>query len=571
MNDRRAWREAVRHEARLVYGSGGDVVATELLRRADAFRNVRSDPAVAPERRMNESDAILISYADTIRREGEAPLRTLARWLAGPLEDAVSTVHVLPFYPWSSDDGFSVEDYRAVAPEYGDWSDVHAIASRKRLMVDAVINHVSAQGPWFQAFLRDEAPYRSWFRTASEDADVRDVVRPRTTPLLTPFETRGGRRWVWTTFGPDQVDLDYRSPDLLIEIVDVVLGYVRHGAEILRMDAVTFLWKELGTPSVHHPNTHALLRLMRAVLEVAAPGVVLLTETNVPHAENVSYFGRGDDEAQMVYNFALPPLLLHSVASSDASALRAWASELSTPSASTWFLNFLASHDGIGVRPVESLLRRSDIDALVERTLAHGGAVGRRRDSGGGESPYELNVNYFDVLGTPGVDEPLDLQIARFAAVHAVAMALPGVPALYVHSLLGSRGAPDLAAARGIPRAINRAKLDETRLRAELADPEGRRARVLAALTRLLAVRRSQVAFHPSAAADVLDAPSGVFALRRERKGERIHAWHELAGRSWEVDVPEGGVDLVSGASVGAGRARLAPFQVLWVRSVPGR
>lgn len=571
MNGRQAWREAVRREARFVYGSGGDDVATELLRRADAFRRGRSRPSAPAELRMNESDAILISYADTIRREGVPPLRTLARWLDGPLADAVSTVHVLPFYPWSSDDGFAVENYRAVAPEYGDWADVHAIAARNRLMVDAVVNHASAQGPWFQAFLRDEAPYRNWFRTESEDADVRDVVRPRTTPLLTPFETRAGRRWVWTTFGPDQVDLDYRAPDLLLEIVDVLLGYVGHGAEILRMDAVTFLWKELGTSCAHHPKTHALMRLMRAVLEVAAPGVVLLTETNVPHAENAAYFGDGDDEAQMVYNFALPPLLLHTVVSGDASALRAWASELSTPSSSTWFLNFLASHDGIGLRPVESLLPRSAVDALVERSLAHGGSIGRRRDASGGDSPYELNVNYFDVLGTPGALEPVEFQVARFAAVHAVAMALPGVPALYVHSLLGSRGAPDLAAARGIPRAINRATLDETELQAELADPDGRRARVLRALTRLLARRRSHVAFHPSAAAVVLDAPPGVFALRRERDGERIHAWHELAGRSWGVDVREAGVDLVSGTEVAAGRAELAPYQVLWVRSVPGR
>jgi sucrose phosphorylase len=561
------WLDAVRREARFVYGDAGDAVADDLIRRAERFRSAHPRAAVPPAARMSERDAILITYADSIRHQGEAPLRTLRRWLQGPLAGTVSTVHVLPFYPWSSDDGFAVRDYRAVAPEYGDWDDVDAIAADQRLMVDAVVNHASAQGSWFAGFLRNQAPQRDWFRTEAEDADVRGVVRPRTTPLLTPFDTAAGRRWAWTTFGPDQVDLDYRQPGLLLEIVEVLLSYVEHGAEVLRMDAVTYLWKELGTPSVHHPKTHALLRLMRAVLEVAAPWVVLLTETNVPHAENVGYFGRGDDEAQMVYNFALPPLLLHTVASGDASTLRDWADTLRTPSASTWFLNFLASHDGIGVRPVESLLPRAAVDALVQRTLAQGGAVGRKRDADGGESPYELNVNYFDALRAPGIEEPLGRQVARFAAVHAVAMALPGVPALYVHSLLGSVGSPELAAERGIPRAINRAKLDEDALRRELADADGRRARVLHALRRLATVRRSQRAFHPSAPAEVLDAPRGVFALRRGDGQDRIVALHELAGETTEARLQDGGVDLLSGRSVAAGTVRLEPYQVLWVRS----
>jgi sucrose phosphorylase len=566
MSDRRPWRDALRREARLVYGAAGDAVADELLRRAEAFQATHPRAPVPPEARMSERDAFLISYADSIRRDDEAPLRTLRRWLEGPLAGTVSTVHVLPFYPWSSDDGFAVRDYHAVAPEYGDWEDVNAIAAGHRLMVDAVVNHASAQGDWFAGFLRDEAPQRDWFRTEAPDADVRGIVRPRTTPLLTPFDTASGRRWAWTTFGPDQVDLDYRQPGLLLEVVDVLLTYVAHGAEVLRMDAVTYLWKELGTPSVHHPKTHALLRLMRAVLEVAAPWVVLLTETNVPHAENVAYFGQGDDEAQMVYNFALPPLLLHTIASGDASVLRDWAGTLRTPSPSTWFLNFLASHDGIGVRPVEALLPRAAVDALVQRTLALGGAVGRKRDADGGESPYELNVNYFDALRSPGVEEPLPRQVARFAAAHAVAMALPGVPALYVHSLLGSVGSPELAARRGVPRAINRAKLDEHVLQRELADEDGRRARVLAALQRLASVRRAQTAFHPAAPSEILDASGGVFALRRGDDVHRIVAVHELAGEAAEVRLATGGVDLLSGRPVEAGTVRLEPYQVLWVR-----
>ena len=561
-----AYEDALLREARTVYGARGDGVAAALRDLAARFEPPPGRAPVAPVARMGAEDAVLITYADMVRTPGEPPLRTLLRLLRGPLADTVSTVHLLPFFPWSSDDGFAVEDYRAVAPAYGDWDDVHALGREHRLMVDAVVNHASARGAWFAGFLRDEPPYRAWFRTEDPDTDLSAIVRPRTTPLLTPFDTAAGRRWVWTTFGPDQVDLDYREPSLLLEIAAVLLDYVAHGAEVLRMDAVTYLWKELGTPSVHHPKTHAVLRLLRAFLETAAPWVVLLTETNVPHAENVAYFGGGDDEAQMVYNFALPPLVLHTVVSGDTGPLREWAASLRTPSDQTWFLNFLASHDGIGVRPVEGLLPPEAIDALVRRTERAGGRIGRKRDADGSESAYELNVNLFDVLGDPERDEPLARQIDRFVAAHAVMAALPGVPALYLHSLLGSRGAPELVTASGVPRAINREKLDEATLLRELADPDGRRARIVRALRRLLRARR-RPAFHPAAPATALDLPSGVFGVRRGRDEDAVACVQELAGRGAAVHLDRPGYDVLTGDRVAAGELRLAPYEVRWIAS----
>jgi len=557
--------QALRRDARQVYGQQGEEVARSLERLARSFREAHPRDAVPPERRMTANDTILISYADSIRNEAEPPLRTLARWLAGPLSDTVSTVHLLPFYPWSSDDGFAVRDYRAVEPSYGDWDDVHALAKDHRLMFDAVVNHASAQGAWFDGFLRDQEPWRSWFRTEAEHADVASIVRPRTTPLLTPFDTAAGRRWVWTTFGPDQADLDYAEPSLLLEMAGILLEYVGHGAEVLRMDAVTYLWKELGSSGVHHPNTHAVLRIVRSLLEIAAPWVVVLTETNVPHQENLSYFGQGDDEAQMVYNFALPTLMAHTAVAHDTSALTTWARGLRTPGPSTWLLNFLASHDGIGLRSAEGLLAPKAVDRLIERTVRAGGGVGRKRDSDGSDSPYELNVNYFDLLAEPGTTEPLARQVDRFAALHAVAMALPGVPALYLHSLLGSRGSPELASSSGMPRAVNRAKLDHDRLKVELSDPDGRRARVLDALARLLRARRRHPAFDPSAPHQVVDTPPSVFAVRRTGPAGEVDAWHELAGETVTVRLPRGGKNLLSGAPVEAGTHTLAPYQVLWV------
>lgn len=557
-------RSALEKEACLVYGASGVEVAKDLLRLADAFRAEHPHPAIPPSRRMSESDAFLITYADTLQRAGEAPLKTLAAWLEGPLKNTVSTVHLLPFYPWSSDDGFAVKDYREVDPNYGTWRDVEAVGKHHRLMFDAVINHASAQGAWFQAYLRGEEPQRRWFRSETATVDTSTVVRPRTSPLLTKFDAADGERWLWTTFGPDQVDLDYRDPSLLLEVARVLLAYAGHGADVLRMDAVTYLWKELGTPCVHHPNTHAVLRLLRAFLETAAPWMVILTETNVPHAENLSYFGSGRDEAQMIYNFALPPLMLHTMTTGRTRVLQEWAASLATPSDETWFLNFLASHDGIGVRPVEGLLASSDVEAMVARTEALGGRVGMKREADGRETPYELSINYLDALQTPGAKASTDVEVARFAAAHAVMMALPGVPALYVHSLLGSRGAPDLVRATGIARRINRAKLNANDVARELADPTSLRAGVLRSLQHLLRVRRSHPAFHPSAASQVLDTQDGVFAVQRGDDAP-LYAVHELAGQSRDAALPRGGTDLLTGERVSEGTLHLEPYAVRWI------
>ena len=522
---------------------------------------------------LDERDAVLITYADSVRAPGERPLATLRRFLASDVDDTASTVHLLPFYPSTSDDGFAVADYLVVDPAYGDWDDVAALAREHRLMFDAVINHVSASHPWFQAFLRDEAPYRDYFITVEDDADLSRVVRPRTSPLTTPFETRAGTRHVWTTFSADQVDLNYANPEVLLEIVNVVLAYVARGASILRLDAVTYLWKEAGTTCVHLPRTHEVMRLLRSVIDAVAPHVVLLTETNVPHDENVAYFGDGHDEAHMVYNFALPPLVLHTFAHGDATALRSWAAALTTPSDATCFFNFLASHDGIGVRPVEALLSPGEIAALAERVRAHGGLVSYRSHPDGSQSPYELNVSFFDALSDPRGPEGLATQVERFMCAQAIMLALAGVPGIYLHSLIGARSHREGVRASGHARAINREKLSLERLRAELADERGIRAGVLGRYRALLRARRSEGAFHPTAPQRVLDTANGVFALRRGPPGASVTCLHNVGDRPapielGDVGLPAGGAtDLTTGRSLplDEGSLTLAPYAVAWL------
>lgn len=510
---------------------------------------------------LDQSEAMLITYADQFSQPGEPPLRTLRRFLQTQ-RGVISAVHLLPFLPYSSDDGFSVVDYLAIHPGWGSWSDVAALARDWTVMFDAVINHISVQHEWFAGFLAGDQRYREHVICVDPGTDLSAVVRPRTSPLLTPFETAEGVRHVWTTFSADQVDLNYANPAVLLAIVEVLLAYVEHGAGYLRLDAVTYLWKEIGTDCVHHRNTHRVLQLIRAVLDEVAPATVVITETNVPHAENVRYFGDGINEAQLVYNFALPPLVLHTFATGDASALAGWAAGLRPPSAGTGFFNFLASHDGIGLRGVEGILSAEQIEALAQRCQDHGGLVGLKTNPDGTASPYELNINYFDALSDPATAD--DLAVDRFLAAQAIMLMLAGVPGIYVHSLLGSRNDHAGVARTGSPRSINREKFDWPVLQAELADSGSTRSVVLTRFQTLLRARRAEPAFHPQAPQSVVDAGPGVFALERVAADGAVVRC--LVNVTAEPRVASGaiGYDLLT-RCVSTGAA-MRPYEVRWLR-----
>lgn len=431
------------------------------------------------------------------------------------LEGVVSGLHVLPFLPSSSDDGFSVVDYRRVDPSLGSWNEISALGKSFDLMFDGVFNHISAESDWFRGFLRADSKYLDWFITVDGNPDLSKVVRPRTLPLLTTFETASGPRKVWTTFSRDQVDLNVREPEVLLELLDVLLFYVERGARFIRLDAIAYLWKEIGTSCIHLPQTHRVVQLMRTVLDTVAPGVMLITETNVPHEDNISYFGDGSNEAQLVYNFALPPLVLHSLLEGNAEALSRWASKLELPTRKVAFLNFLASHDGIGVTPVRGILSGTEFDRLVSLVEARGGFVSRRSNQDGSASPYELNINFLDALTDPSDPDSEQTAIDRFLTAHAIMFAMPGLPAVYFHSLFGSRGDRAGAESSGMPRRINRQKLARAELERELDQPGSRRSRILRELSQLLRTRQTSPAFAPTAPAEVLALDQRVFALRR--------------------------------------------------------
>jgi len=522
-----------------------------------------------PSPYFSERTVTLITYGDTLQRGDEAPLRTLRRFLDKRLKGVIDTVHILPFYPYSSDDGFSVIDYYTIDPNLGSWEDVAALRQDYRLMFDAVINHISAQSSWFQKFLAGDPAFQGMFLTESPDTDLSSVTRPRTTPLLTPFvNSDGATVHVWTTFSDDQADLDYHDPQTLLRILAVLLFYVEQGAQVIRLDAIAYLWKQAGTSCIHLPQTHAVVQLIRAVLDVVAPHVIVITETNVPHVENISYYGDGANEAQLVYNFTLPPLLLHTLIAGNATKLIDWINSLPRPTEHTAFFNFTASHDGIGVRPVEGILNTAEIQHLIAAVEQRGGRISYKANPDGSSSPYELNITYVDAVAPP--DQSESMRIASFILSQAAMLTLAGVPAMYIHSLLGSHNNIAGMQITGQNRAINRAKLDEAAVEAELDDPSSFRSQVFRAYTHMLKVRTTCAAFHPQGEQQATSFNHGrILAIERiaPDHSERVLALFNVTSEAQTVQLTiQPQQDILTNETITDQTVQLAPYQVRWLR-----
>ena len=542
--------------------------APQLYERAQKLMDGYRARVVLRDGELSERDSILITYGDQVQSPNEKPLQTLGKFCGQYLAGVINGIHILPFYPWTSDDGFSVVDYRKVDKNLGEWEDISSMQSHFRLMFDGVINHISAQSEWFKGFLQDNPHYRDYFITVDGSPDLSQVVRPRALPLLTIFNTPSGEKQVWTTFSDDQIDLNFKNPDVLLETLDILLMYIEHGATFIRLDAIAYLWKEIGTTCIHLPQTHHVIQFLRAALDDVTPHVHLITETNVPHADNISYFGDGINEAQLVYNFALPPLTLHTFHTGDASVLSNWAKSLTLPSDRTTFFNFLASHDGIGLNPARGILSNEEIDSLVNKTLEHGGLISYKHNSDGSHSPYEMNINYFDALSNPYGHETLELQINRFIAAQAIMLSLLGMPGVYFHSLFGSRGWMRGVKQTSRNRTINREKCQLDELQNELADSNSLRSMVFAHYSQLLLVRRNSSAFHPHGMQNVLDIHSSIFAIERVSPNKKAHVLclHNVSAQeiTFSTDY-ELATDLFTGQEIQASKITLEPYQVLWV------
>lgn len=526
----------------------------------------------------DETEIALITYGSSIRHGDEKPLQTLHQFLGNRVGDAISAVHILPFFPFSSDDGFSVIDYLAVDPDLGDWSDISAIADDYRLMADLVINHGSSRSDWFQQFLSDEAPGNRYFVTADPASDLGAVVRPRSHPLLTAYETNAGTQHVWTTFSPDQVDFDFRNPDLLLEFIRIIAFYIQSGVRIFRIDAIAFLWKTIGTSSINLDETHEVVRLLRTLMDHHQESLIILTETNVPNHENLTYFGN-QNEAHVIYNFSLPPLLVHALLTGESLYLKRLTRSNPPALQGCAYLNFTASHDGIGLRPTEGVLPEAELGQMLSTLQSFGGRISMRRGPGGTEKPYEVNISYFEAMqGT--IDGPDAHQIPRFMAAMAIMLALEGIPAIYIHSLLATPNGYEEVNRTGRNRSINRRELELEALEARLDDPNSVEAQVFDQFKSLIKKRKLQTAFHPNAVQFTLTLPEGLFGIWRQSldRAQSIFAVTNVTNQIKPLSLGDINLiagshwwDIISGESMPDidAQIELAPYQTVWITNAP--
>ncbi len=544
------------------------------------------EKTIDPSSRFTEKDIILITYGDLICGDEESPLQSLRDFSSKYIKGTINTLHILPFFPYSSDRGFSVIDFKQVDPNLGTWEDIANLKTEYRLMFDGVFNHISSKSAWFEEFLNQNPDYKDFFESFPSKEDIpenalKSVVRPRTSDLLTKFGTIQGERYVWTTFSSDQIDLNYKNPKVLIKIIEILLFYVRMGADIIRLDAVTYLWNELGTSSANLKQTHMIVKLFRDVLDAVAPQAAIVTETNVPHEENIKYFGNGRDEAQMVYNFALPPIVLYAFYTGNSSKLTKWAQSLERVSDTATYFNFLDSHDGVSIQGAVNILTEEEIQLLEKKAVEHGGLISYKDNGDGTVSPYELNITWYSALNREDSDEQVDLQIKRFIASRSIALVLMGVPGIYLLSLFGSKNDVKSVMEGKNPRIINRKTICKEACNKALENEETTTYRINKFLGPIIKKRTQEKAFNPNASQKVLDIYNSLFSILRTSVDgkEQILAITNITehGQRFEFNTREYELisdhwkDVLSEKSFSSEKGKLSidmePYGVLWLKT----
>jgi sucrose phosphorylase len=580
-------KEKLVHQLTFIYADvplneSVEVIAGRLLSTMRLHDDAELTAPKAHENLWDEQDVVLITYGDSVFESASLapdesplpPLKTLHTFLNRYCSHAINHVHILPFFPYSSDDGFSVIDYSTVNESLGSWDDIEAISEDFGLMVDLVINHCSARSAWFQQFIERKSPGKDFFFTASLTDDISQVVRPRTSPLLRETKTLEGVEHVWCTFSHDQVDFDFRNPEVLIAFMEIIRLYLDKGTRIFRFDAIAFLWKIAGTSSINLPQTHEIVRLMRALIEHAAPQALIITETNIPNRENLTYFGNAN-EAHAIYNFSLPPLLVNTLVTGNRQYLKSWLMGMPPAQNGTFYFNFVASHDGIGLRPAEGLLSETEINELANCMMKFGGRIGWRSADNGKQKPYELNIALIDALkGTLAGED--HWQIQRFICAHAIMFGLEGIPGLYIHSLLGTTNDEEKVLHTGHNRSINRHRWDYNMLEKELDDVHSMHHQVLTQITQLLHIRRAQKAFHPNATQFTLQLRNELFGYWRQSidRKQSIFCISNITDQEQTMFLSDLNLigtddwtDLISQETISAEHSSisLAPYQSMWL------
>jgi sucrose phosphorylase len=483
----------------------------------DLFEN--KDQGIT-EPNWSQKDIFLISYGDSIVETSDNKLKVLSKFLNKYCKKYFNNVHILPFFPYSSDDGFSITDYEVVRPDLGNWHDMKSLSKDFRVMSDIVINHASIKSKYFKNFIENKEDTQNFFiKLKNVQEGYESVVRPRSSDLFKEYAVNDETFYLWCTFSHDQVDFNFKNPKVLFFFIKLIHLYLKNGIRVFRLDAIAFLWKEYGTNCLNLPQTHEVVKLIRTLLNAYSKNTLLITETNLPNLENLSYFGE-NDEANAIYNFALPPLLLWTLVMGDSTAIRKWSMGMPPAKDNTSYFNFIASHDGIGLRPTEGILTDKERDTLVDIMTDFGGQTTKRKKADNTESVYEINISLLDALkGTFfGTDH---MQLERFICCHSMMLGIEGIPAIYIHSLIGSTNDYKQVEKTNNKRSINRRSWNYVEIDKLLSDKDSINNQIYSELSKLIDIRKDQPAFHPNATQFTFNLGKNFFGFWRQSHDKR--------------------------------------------------
>ena len=524
----------------------------------------------------SEITILLITYADSISKgiSGKS-LNNFGTFYNKYLKKFINSIHFLPFFPSSGDGGFSVKNHFEVDETYGTWDDIKELSKNANIMTDLVLNHASSEGQWYKNFLKEKRPGKNYFYIVDKDYDCSKVVRPRDHNLLSEIKFLNEKKFLWCTFSHDQIDLNFKNPEVLLEFINLILTFASYGIKIFRLDAVAFIWKKSGTTCLNLTQTHEIIKLLRDIVDQLEKDIIIVTETNLPKQENLSYFGK-NDEAHWVYNFPLPPLIINTFLFEDSSALTKWSMKMPPAQIGNAYLNFISSHDGIGMRPAEGLLTDKEIKKMLQRLKKNGSQFSMRKLSNGEEKVYEANISLFDALKFTDSDKKGKFDLKRFIAAHCIILAIEGVPAFYFNSLFATKNDEKAFASSKIKRNLNRYKWDYSSLISLLNEKNSIEYNSYDAFKKLISIRKVQPAFHPNATQFTLNLHKNIFSVWRQSRDRKqsIFALTNVSSKTVKLNSnqinlidDEQWFDLLSpNEKITDGQfIKLNPYQTVWI------
>ena len=469
---------------------------------------------------ISEKTSLVISYGDNIYSSQSSSMKIFQKFFQKNLEKLFDTIHFLPFYPSSSDSGFAVKDHYQIDKKIGNWSDLKKISKSKKIMADVVINHASARGLWFKNFLKRKKPGKDYFLTVNSKFNTSKVVRPRDHKLLKKIKIFEKNDYLWRTFSPDQIDLNFKNPSVLLRFIKIIIHLINNGVTIFRLDAIAYLWKQNGTKCINLSQTHEIIKLLRVVTSLLNVQTLIITETNLPEKENLSYFGK-NNEANWVYNFSLPPLLIHAFLFENSSYLNQWSRKLPSTKHGNCYLNFIASHDGIGIRPTEGILNEKTLGSFLKRLKKNGSKFSYRKVQNKSKKVYEANITVFDALRKSDFDPKGLFFLERYVSAHAIMVSFEGIPAVYFNSLFGKSNDEAKYIITGNNRDVNRYKWNFNNITTKLRDKKSKQSIFYRNIGALLEIKRKQKAFHPNASRININLGPKIFCFKRISKDKK--------------------------------------------------